>query len=142
MIQIGDNNAALGLIVIRPNINGKATNIKIAQISTEYAEGDMSSIALIVSGGNNYTEFPSVSIISCSLHRSNSVSKGINTLLNKQRKPTFYYRIEGDYLEIWCGTEDYPNHLSISVLENNFGRWEIGELERSDEDPGGFNLIG
>ena len=51
----------------------------------------------------------------------------------------WYYRIVNGVVEIWVSPKSqYPNFISILVMRNAYGNWNVGNLEHSLDLPGGL----
>lgn len=139
MIVIGNSNVSDDVIKIDANINeGHICYFKIAQTPQTVEEGYYRSLSLLGMGGGNYSDnVDGISYAYVCVHRG-SIKAGYDTITGAAYID-WYYRIVNGVVEIWVSPKNqYPNFISILVMRNAYGNWNVGNLEYSLDLPDGL----
>lgn len=139
MIAIGNNNVSDNVIKIDANINeGHICYFKIAQTPQAVEEGYYRSLSLLAMGGGNCADnVDGISYAYVCVHRGNI--KASYDTITRAAYIDWYYRIVNGVVEIWVSPKNqYPNFISILVMRNAYGNWNVGNLEYSLDLPDGL----
>lgn len=139
MIAIGNNNVSDNVIKIDANINqGHICYFKIAETPRSVEEGYYRSISLLGTGGGNYSDnADGISYAYVCVHRGNI--KARYDTITGAAYIDWYYRIVNGVVEIWVSPKNqYSNFISILVMRNAYGNWNVGNLEHSLDLPDGL----
>lgn len=139
MIVIGNNNVSDDVIKIDVNINqGHIVYFKIAETPQAVEEGYYRSLSLLGMGGGNYSDnVDGISYAYVCVHRGN-IKASYDTITGAAYID-WYYRIVDGVVEIWVSPKNqYPNFISILVMRNAYGNWNVGNLEHSLDLPDGL----
>lgn len=136
MIAVGNSKVSDDVIKIDANINqGHICYFKIAETPQIVEEGYYRSLSLLGMGGGNYSDnVDGISYAYVCIHRGN-IKAGYDTITGATYID-WYYRIVNGVVEIWVSPKNqYPNFISILVIRNTYGNWNVGNLEHSLDLP-------
>lgn len=139
MIAVGNSKVSDDAIKIDANINqGHICYFKIAETPQAVEEGYYRSLSLLGMGGGNYADnVDGISYAYVCIHRGN-IKASYDTITGAAYID-WYYRIVNGVVEIWVSPKSqYPNFISILVMRNAYGNWNVGNLEHSLDLPGGL----
>lgn len=136
MIAVGNSKVSDDVIKIDANINqGHICYFKIAETPQAVEEGYYRSLSLLGMGGGNYSDnVDGISYAYVCVHRGNI--KASYDTITRAGYIDWYYRIVNGVVEIWVSPKNqYPNFISILVMRNAYGNWNVGNLEYSLDLP-------
>ena len=85
-------------------------------------------------GGNYSDNVDGISYAYVCVHRGN-IKASYDTITGAAYID-WYYRIVNGVVEIWVSPKNqYPNFISILVMRNAYGNWNVGNLEHSLDLP-------